>query len=133
MAGRRLLLSTLLGVLLTAALVGCTSKSSAPRAARSKAPSIAADVQVIRIDTDDALHFQPSSVTVKPGRVRLIFTVAGRMPHTFSSPALNVDSGNVQPGQSKTLDLNVPTPGTYPFACAYHRSQGMTGTIIASS
>ena len=79
----------------------------------------------------DALRFTPSSVTVKPGRVRLIFTVTGKTPQTFTSRALQVDTGNVPAGHSVTLELMVPHPGKYRFYSTYHKMQGMTGTIVA--
>jgi plastocyanin len=77
------------------------------------------------------LRFTPSSVTVKPGRVRLIFTVAGKTPQTFTSRALQVDSGNVPAGHSVTLELMIPHTGKYRFYSTYHKMQGMIGTIIA--
>jgi plastocyanin len=93
--------------------------------------SIAPGVQVIHVQGNDALQFAPSSVAVKPGRVRLVFTVVGKTPQTFTSKALKVDSGNVLAGHSATIELVVPGPGKYAFYSAYHKAQGMTGTIIA--
>jgi plastocyanin len=70
-------------------------------------------------------------VTVKPGRVHLTFTVTGKLPQTFTSRALQVDSGNVPAGHSITLDLIVPHPGKYRFYSTYHKTQGMIGIIVA--
>jgi hypothetical protein len=75
----------------------CTSSPDDGDKASSAAvtDSIAADVQVLKIQGNDALRFRPSSVVVKPGRVRVIFTVAGKTPQTFTSTVLRADSGNV--------------------------------------
>lgn len=89
--------------------------------------------QVVKVQGNDALRFTPSRVAVKPGPVRLVFTVVGKNPQTFTSPALKVDSGNVPAGTSVTLDVIVPRPGKYAFYSAYHKRQGMTGTIVAKS
>ena len=78
------------------------------------------------------MRFTPASINVKPGRVRLVFTVTGKVPHTFTSPTLHADSGNVPPGQEKSMDMIVPQPGTYPFWCVYHKNEGMTGSIIVT-
>jgi plastocyanin len=102
----------------------CTSPPAVP---------VAADVQVLRVQGDDALRFKPSSLVVRPGRIRVIFTVAGNLPQTFTSTALRIDSGNVPAGHTATLDGMVPAPGKYSFYSAYHQKQGMTGTIIAKT
>jgi plastocyanin len=92
---------------------------------------MALDVQVVKVQGNHALHFTPSSVAVNTGRVRLLFTVVGKRPQTFTSTALRVDSGNVPAGASVTLDLIVPRPGKYAFFSAYYKTEGMTGTILA--
>jgi plastocyanin len=83
------------------------------------------------VQATDGLRFTPSSLTVKPGTVRLTFTVAGKLPQTFTSRALQVDSGNVPAGHTIILELIVPHSGKYRFYSIYHKAQGMTGTIIA--
>lgn len=124
----------LLAIVLTA---GCTSSTGSPGSEPSKGgsttpnTSAAAGVQVVHVQGNDALQFAPSSVAVKPGRVRLVFTVVGKTPQTFTSKALKADSGNVPAGKSVTLELIVPGPGKYSFYSAYHKAQGMTGTIVA--
>lgn len=110
---------------------GSTQSGPASPGTRSTAPAVAPGVQVRHVQGTDALRFTPSSVTVKPGRVRLIFTVTGKTPQTFTSRALQVDTGNVPAGHSVTLELMVPHPGKYRFYSTYHKMQGMTGTIVA--
>jgi plastocyanin len=116
---------------------GCTSSGSTHSVSNpgtgpgATTGSIAPDVQVRQVQATDGLRFTPSSLTVKPGRVRLTFTVTGKLPQTFTSRALQVDSGNVPAGHTITLDLIVPRPGKYHFYSTYHKTQGMTGTIVA--
>jgi plastocyanin len=133
MSFRRLLAGTASALLAVVLLGGCTAKDAAPKSAprTSTSASLAPDVQVVHLQADDTLHFSPTSINVKPGRIRVVFTVIGRMPHTFTSPDLRADSGNVPSGHQTNIDLIVPRPGSYSFYCAYHKTQGMTGTIVA--
>jgi plastocyanin len=111
---------------------GTNSGSRPPGTGSSAAgASIAPGVQVRQLQATDALRFSPPAVTVKSGRVRLTFTVTGKLPETFTSRALQVDTGNVPAGHSITIELIVPHPGRYIFYSAYHKAQGMTGTIVA--
>jgi plastocyanin len=87
-------------------------------------PAVAADIQVRHVQGTDTLRFSPSRITIKPGTVRLTFTVTGKLPQTFTSRALRVDS--------VTLNLMVPRPGKYAFYSTYHKQQGMRGIIIAA-
>ena len=125
-------------------LLGCSSndagqnsKTSRPnqspaalRSAQEDQEVRAGTVQVVKIQANDSLRFTPATLVVRPGRVRLIFTVTGRQPQTFSSRALNADSGNVLAGHTATIDLVAPAPGKYAFYSAYHRKQGMVGKML---
>jgi plastocyanin len=53
------------------------------------------------------------------------------MPQTFTSTALNADSGVVMGGQNATLQVIVPKPGKYRFYSTYHKQQGMKGILVA--
>jgi plastocyanin len=119
-------------MILTAVASACTTtKSPAQKTRPSQSTALpAADIQLVHIEGGDGLRFSPATVTIKPGAVRIVFAVVGRMPHTFTSRALNVDSGNVPPGHSKTIDFIVPRPGKYSFYSSYEK-QRMTGTLIA--
>jgi hypothetical protein len=52
-----------------------------------------------------------------------VFTVIGKLPQTFTSPALDVLSGNVPAGHTVTIDVDVPRPKTFPFNSAYHKKE----------
>jgi plastocyanin len=49
-------------------------------------------------------------------------------PHTFTVTGTDIDvSNDAMSSQDVTIDL---APGTYPFICRFHESQGMTGTLV---
>jgi len=79
------------------------------------------------------LRFSPATIRVRPGLVRLVLTVEGRQPQTFTSSALRVDTGHVGGGETRTVDVVVPRAGTYRFVSTYHQRQGMRGTLVATS
>jgi plastocyanin len=110
---------------------GSAGKSSTLAGPAARTDSVAEDVQVIKIQGTDALRFSPSSLVLKPGRVRVVFTVAGKKPQTFTSRVLGADSGIVSAGETVTVDLEIPKPGKYPFYSAFHEKQGMKGVLLA--
>ena len=72
--------------------------------------------------------FSPGSITVAPGTS---VTVANddSVAHTLTSTSGGFDTGNIQPGQSKTF--TAPNrAGSYPYICTIH--QYMTGTLTVS-
>jgi len=68
--------------------------------------------------------FQPSDISAKKGD-SIIFANQDSVPHTVTSQTF--DSGQLQNGQSFTLNTSNLSPGTYSFHCSIHPS--MTGTI----
>ncbi|MEV8517185.1 cupredoxin domain-containing protein [Dactylosporangium sp. NPDC051484] len=110
-----------------ASLMGaCDGEPPKPAPATSPPPP---DTQIVQLTADGARHFTPSTISVHPGKVRIVLATTGEMKHTFTSPTLGVNSGEIPAGKSVTLDFNVPKTGEYPFYCAYHQGQGMAGTI----
>jgi plastocyanin len=115
-------------------VIGCSSDSSGKKPTSNHADDSAGlPAQVVKLQGNDSLRFIPATLVVKPGRVQLVFTVTGKQSQTFSSRALNVDSGNVPPGHTVTLDVMAPGPGKYAFYSAYHKKQGMIGKIIVQN
>ena len=86
---------------------------------------------MVHISGGDTLTFSPTTLRVRPGLLRVMFTATGKLPQTLSSPALRMDSGNVPAGHTVTIDVLVPRAGKYLFYSAYHKLQGMTGHLIA--
>lgn len=72
-------------------------------------------------------RFEPVRLVVHVGD-SVSMVNRGRATHTFTCPGCRVDSGNVQPGQSKTVRF--AKAGTYPYVCRYHEGEGMTGDVV---
>ena len=73
-------------------------------------------------------EFVPSDATVAPGDVELVND--GESPHNLTIEGEDVDV-DVDPGARVTEALDL-APGTYTIFCAFHRSQGMEGTLTIS-
>ncbi|MFT4038870.1 MAG: plastocyanin/azurin family copper-binding protein [Thermomicrobiales bacterium] len=76
----------------------------------------------IRIVTDDADGFQPSSITVDLGAT-LAFVNTHHDEHTASGPGF--DSGVIGPGSVVTIVVD--SAGAFPYACRFHPE--MTGEV----
>ena len=97
--------------------------SPAPAAtagAPTTAPAVATDTVDVAIE---GLAFHPSRIAVAPGTA-VRFTNHDRLSHTVTENAGGVDSGEIPPGESRTL---VFPPGQHPFHCTPHPF--MTGTV----
>jgi uncharacterized cupredoxin-like copper-binding protein len=79
-------------------------------------------------------RFDPSDPTVKSGEVTFNLTNDGQAPHSLEIEDVNGEDqeieGDVSPGQSGTLKVNLP-PGKYEFYCPVdgHKQLGMTGEV----
>lgn len=68
--------------------------------------------------TDNA--FEPTTVNVAAGApVEIELRNDGQASHNFTSDALHVSSGPMQPGGIKTVTVTVPK-GTTRFVCTWH-------------
>ncbi len=129
-------LSGALGCLLVAAvaLTGCQSQSAINRKPHTgTSTAVAADgVQDITITTDQNYRFDPSTITVHPGKVKITLTHTGTgAPHDWSLNGFPDDNVPlVSPGQTKSVEFTAPSPGTYTFVCTIHVNQGQTGTLV---
>jgi plastocyanin len=132
-------------VLLAIALAGCggTPRSNAAptTAAGVGRVTVAPDgVQEITLQTQDDYVFTPDHFTVAPGKVRLTVTnVAKQATHAFefrpdSAPTpIDASIPLLAPGEEKTIDFDVETPGDYPFQCSFHVQLGQVGTMTVRS
>jgi plastocyanin len=131
-------------VVLLAGCGGEAPESSSP--VTSTAPgvgtvTVAPDgVQEITLQTQDDYVFTPDHFTVAPGKVRLTVTnVAKQATHNFdftpnTGPApLDASIPLLAPGEKKTIDFDVATPGDYPFQCSFHVQLGQVGTMTVRS
>lgn len=64
--------------------------------------------------------------------VTLTITNDDGMPHTWDIDALNLHSGIIGPGETKSVTFTVNTAGTYDYYCSIHPGL-MDGKLVASS
>jgi FtsP/CotA-like multicopper oxidase with cupredoxin domain len=81
------------------------------------------------------LKITPAMPEVPAGPVVVHVTNSGSQAHNLSFPSLDKDSGDIQPGQSATMDLGLLAAGTYDMVCtiAGHAAAGMTGMLHVGS
>ena len=73
-------------------------------------------------------QFTPAKITVQQGDTITVSDTNPNTPHTFTITGTDIDvSNDAMASQDVTIDL---APGTYPFICRFHESQGMTGTLV---
>lgn len=77
------------------------------------------------------INFQPKEITI-PANTDVTITLKndGSTVHSFNIDALNIHSGDYQPGQTGTVKVNAK-PGDYTYYCNIpgHEAAGMVGTL----
>jgi plastocyanin len=113
----------------TAATGSATTQQPTTTAPPASSPASGNQVTITMVD----FNFKPSAVTASTSQ-DIVLTNNGSALHNFSITSLGIDQ-DVQPGQTVTLTAPGPSvkPGSYDFFCKYHKSQGMVGTLTATS
>jgi uncharacterized cupredoxin-like copper-binding protein len=89
-----------------------------------------ASAAAVTVSLED-IKFDPKELTIPANTpVTITATNKGAAVHTFDIDALNIHSGEVQPGATKTITVNA-APGDYQYYCAEpgHKQAGMVGTL----
>jgi plastocyanin len=96
-------------------------------------------VQEVTLQTQDDYVFTPDRFTVAPGQVRLtVVNVAEQLTHNFrftpgAGPAeIDPEIPLLAPGETRTIEFTVTTPGDYGFECSFHTQLGQVGTMTVS-
>lgn len=118
-----------------AAVTGCQSQAAInrnPRTGETTASAGPGGVQEVLVTTGDDYRFHPSTITVHPGKVRIVLKHTGKgAPHDWAlknfSDAFSVPL--INGGDTKSVEFTAPSPGTYTFVCTIHVAQGQTGTF----
>lgn len=111
-----------------------TTSSAAKTPASTPAPSSGGAQTVdLAANPEGQLAYDKSSITVKPGKVDIVFTNMAPLEHdvTVESSSHAVEGATPKfKGGSKTLSLTLKA-GTYKFFCTVpgHRAAGMEGTL----
>jgi plastocyanin len=84
--------------------------------------------EVVEVEVTGSLQFNPSQLTISPGQT-VRWRNAAAMFHTVT-PDGHSEWGEVSlSGAGETFTHTFDTPGEFPYYCAPHLSQGMTGVI----
>ena len=77
----------------------------------------------------DNFYFEPTHIK-SPGdaTAKLELHNEGDLLHTFTSDALNVDE-ELQPGDTKEIEVKIGAESIYEFHCRFHGDQGMRGSF----
>jgi plastocyanin len=106
---------------------GSSSNSNSNSSSTSSSGSGKTEVEL------DDYYFKPKTIEGDPGKkITLELKNEGNTEHNFSLDEQSV-STDVAAGDEAEVTVTVPKSGTLTFYCKYHRSQGMTGTLQASS
>jgi plastocyanin len=108
--------------LLVLGMFGCKSSSTDPYGTGTAPPSIPPNTVVM-----SGLSFAPATITVARGTT-ITWRNSDALVHTSTSDSTGWDTGNIQPGASRTTTF--AAPGTFRYHCTYHRAMGMVGTIV---
>jgi plastocyanin len=120
-----------------ATVSGCAREAavnSEPHTGTGVASTVDGMQQVV-LRTGVDLRFHPSTIIVRPGKVRLVLENTAKPgagpPHNLHVGGLpGADIADVQAGFSASVTFTAPEPGTYDFVCTIHASQGQTGKLI---
>lgn len=121
---------------LTAALVAGCSNTKGPATREpysgSATATVVGGVQQVTLTVGPSFRFAPSTITVRPGRVKLTLHHTGTgSPHDWQ---LSVVPGAYIPeigdNETQSVSFTAPAPGKYQFVCTIHLRQGQTGTLI---
>jgi uncharacterized cupredoxin-like copper-binding protein len=117
--------AVLLLLLLAAALAGCGSDEDGDD---DGAAAAAETVELVATD----FAFEPSSLMFDAaGEHTLTLQNDGEFPHAIAFDELDDATGNVDPGASGEVTLDLE-PGSYTLYCPVgdHRDRGMEGTLV---
>jgi plastocyanin len=88
-------------------------------------------VQQVDVDTGDTYRFDPSQITVRPGRVHVLLHNLGKgAPHNLTFVNFTAATPLATSGKTTSVTFTAPPPGRYQFVCTIHRQQGQTGTLV---
>lgn len=126
------LVAALLAVALAATACGGGGSQQSATTAPASSSSAGEGVQRIEVVLSD-FKFEPATITVQRGTpVEIVMRNTGTVPHDFNVDDLSLSSGQIQAGQSGTLQFTPNRAGEFRIVCheAGHEALGMVGTLI---
>jgi plastocyanin len=118
------------------ALVACSNRQASinrrPQYGAGTASAGPSGIQQITVYVNDKYRFDPDTITVHPGKVKITLVHQGTgAPHDLSVLGFPADFVPlVYPGGTTSATFTAPAPGRYEFECTLHVAQGQTGTLV---
>lgn len=118
-----------------ALVAGCTNTEASinrrPHGGSATA-SVVDGVAQITVKAGDTYRFDPSTITVHPGRVTVVLVNAGHgAPHDWTLTGLpGAATALASAGNTQAVTFIAPAPGSYRFVCTIHQKQGQTGKLV---
>ena len=90
-------------------------------------------IQTVVIKANE-YHFEPDTIEVKPGKIKLVVENTGKRMHGFAIDEFGIKE-NLAPGQTIEKDIEVKESGEFQFYCTVlcgtmDDHSGMTGKLI---
>ena len=135
-------LALLTPLVLAAVIAGCgSSSSSSSSAATSTSSTVSAAAAPssgggLTLDESEFKIDPANAKVAKTGPIEITVKNTGAVTHalTVQTPAGPVSTGNIAPGKTTTLKVNISKAGTYKFFCPIpgHEQAGMKGTLVVA-
>lgn len=136
-------------VVLMIAAIGCGGGETAPAATPKPAPTVAAatqevsssgetDFTVALLGTGGAGYaFDPETLTLQSGQSYSIELTGATSDEFHTWTLVDADGSYIQnvqvmAGESQTVELTAPAPGTYRLICLPHQLMGMEGEVVVN-
>jgi plastocyanin len=120
-------------LLVAAVLGGCGSSSSGAGTSTLTSTKPTAGGGAVSLTETEFKISPPTPVIAGTGQVTITVRNAGKITHALAvqTPAGIVRTGNIAPGASATLTVNIPKAGNWVFFCPidHHRELGMVGAL----
>lgn len=78
----------------------------------------------------DSFYFDKTFVKAAPGSVTVTVKNVSSVPHTFTVDGQGVDQ-QINPGETKTVTVDVTAGKPTVFYCRFHRGSGMQGALFS--
>ena len=81
---------------------------------------------------EDDFYFEPTVLTGDAGqKVTLEITNEGDSEHNLTIDDQGIDE-DTEPGQTASVDIEIPDSGLIPFYCSFHTAQDMRGALAVT-
>jgi uncharacterized cupredoxin-like copper-binding protein len=117
------------------AVAGCGGgdNNSGGGSSKSRAPASSAGGNAVKLSETEFKIDPANPSEKKTGTVTFTATNNGQITHALEveGPGEEKKTGNIEPGKSVTLKVDLSKPGNYEFYCPIdgHKQQGMKGEI----